>query len=123
MEISFIHEIQVFHDVKKAMAIKDPEHDLRAFGRGIAFLGKTHQCSFGLYQLSDGHIVNFLYLRRSKDIKELGVELYDSEGKFLKYSKLGENLIYNIRYLDSSDLFYAIEREEYNKVIMFRLEY
>ncbi len=73
--------------------------------------------------MSDGYIVNFLYLRRSKDIKELGVELYDSEGKFLKYSKLGENLIYNIRYLDSSDLFYAIEIEEYNKVIMFRLEY
>ena len=117
------YEIQVFHDVKKAMAIKDPEHDLRAFGRGIAYLGKIHQCSLGIYQLSDGHIVNFLYLRRSKDIKELGVELYDSEGKLLKCSKLGENLYYNIRYLNSSDLFYAIEREEYNKVIMFRLEY
>jgi len=117
------YEIQVFHDVEKARAIKDPEHDLRAFGPGIAFLGKIHQCSLGLYQLSDGHIVNFLYLRRSKDIKELGVELYDSEGKFLKYSKLGENLYYNIRYLNSSDLFYAIEREEYDKVIMFRLAY
>lgn len=117
------YEIQVFHDVEKAQAIKDPEHDLRAFGRGIAFLGKIHQCSLGLYQLSDGHIVNFLYLRRSKDIKELGVELYDSEGKFLKYSKLRENLYYNIRYMDSSDLFYAIEREEYDKIIMFRLAY
>jgi hypothetical protein len=117
------YEVQVFHDVEKALAIKDPEYDLRAFGRGIAFLGKTHQCSVGLYQLSDGHIVNFLYLRRSKDIKELGVELYDSEGKFLKYSKLRENLYYNIRYMDSSDLFYAIEREEYDKIIMFRLAY
>lgn len=117
------YEIQVFHDVEKALAIKNPEYDLRAFGRGIAFLGKIHQCSLGIYQLSDGYIVNFLYLRRSKDIKELGVELYDSEGKFLKYSKLGENLYYNIRYLDSSDLFYAIEREEYDKVIMFRLAY
>ena len=117
------YEIQLFHDVKKAMAIKDPEYDLKAFGRGIAFLGKIHQCSLGIYQLSDGYIVNFLYLRRSKDIKELGVELYDSEGKFLKYSKLGENLYYNIRYMDSSDLFYAIEREEYDKVIMFRLAY
>ncbi len=117
------YEIQVFHDVKKAHDIKDPEYDLRAFGRGIAFLGKIHQCSLGLYQLSDGHIVNFLYLRRSKDIKELGVELYDSEGKFLKYSKLRENLYYNIRYMDSSDLFYAIEREEYDKIIMFRLAY
>ncbi len=117
------YEIQVSHNAKKAMAIKDPEYDLKAVGPGIAFLGKTHQCSLGIYQLSDGYIVNFLYLRRSKDIKELGVELYDSEGKFLKYSKLGENLYYNIRYLDSSDLFYAIEREEYDKVIMFRLEY
>jgi len=54
---------------------------------------------------------------------EFGVELYDSEGKLLKYSKLGENFYYNIRCMDSSDLFYAIERKKYNKIIMFRLGY
>jgi hypothetical protein len=80
-------------------------------------------CSLGLYQLSDGHITNFLRIRRSKDLWEFGVELYDSEGKLLKYSKLGENFYYNIRCMDSSDLFYAIERKKYNKIIMFRLGY
>jgi len=117
------YEIKVFHNVKKAMDIRDPKYDLKLFGQRIAFIGKTYQCSLGLYQLSDGHIANFLRIRRSKDLWELGVELYDSEGKLLKYSKLGENLYYNIRCMDSNDLFYAIERKEYNKVIMFRLGY
>jgi len=118
------YEIKVFHDVKKALSMqRDKEYDFRSFGQGIAFIGKTYQCSIGLYQLSDGHIVNFLSTRKSKDMREFGVELYDSEGRFLKYSKLGENLYYNIRCMDSSDLFYAIDRKEYDKVIMFRLEY
>ena len=62
-------------------------------------------------------------MRKSKDVRELGVELYDSEGRFLKYAKLGENLSYDIRCKDSSDLFYAIDRKEYHKVITFRLGY
>jgi hypothetical protein len=117
------YDIQMFRDVKKAMEIKDPEYDFKIFGQGIAFIGKTYQCSLGLYQLSDGYLVNFLSLRRSKDLWELGVEFYDSEGKFLKYAKLGDNLFYDLRCKDSNDLFYAIQRKEYHKVVIFRLGY
>ncbi|MCJ7582078.1 MAG: 6-bladed beta-propeller [Candidatus Aminicenantes bacterium] len=119
------YEVQVYSDVKKAMEINraNKEYDIGSFGRGIAFLGKLYQTSLGIYKLADGHIVNFLRIRKSKDIKEFGVELYDSSGKFLVYSKLGENLWYDIRCKDANDLFYAIERKDYNKVIMFRLEY
>jgi hypothetical protein len=121
------YEILVFHDVNKALNLqrdkKYQEYDFRSFGQGIAFFGKSFQNSLGLFRLSNGHIANFLSLRKSKDIREYGVELYDSEGKLLTYSKLGENLYYNIRCMDSTELFYAIERKEYNKVIMFRLEY
>lgn len=121
------YEILVFHDVNKAVNMQsDPkyqDYDIKTFGRGIAFFGKSFQNSLGIFQLSDGHMVNFLSIRKSKDIREFGVELYDSEGKFLYYSNLGENLDYNIRCMDSNDLFYAIERKEYNKVIMFRLGY
>jgi hypothetical protein len=121
------YEILAFHDVNKALNLqrdkKYQEYDFRSFGQGIAFFGKSFQNSLGLFRLSNGYIVNFLSLRKSKDIREYGAELYDSEGKLLTYSKLGENLYYDIRCMDSTELFYAIERKEYNKVIMFRLEY
>ena len=106
--------------------LKDPkyqDYDIKLFGRGIAFFGKCFQNSLGLFQLSDGHIVNFISTRKSKDVRDFGVELYDSEGRFLKYSQLGDNLNYDIRCKDSSDLFYAIDRKEYHKVITFRLGY
>jgi len=121
------YEILVFHDVNKALNLqRDPkyqEYDFHSFGQGIAFFGKSFQNSLGLFQLSDGHIANFLRIRRSKDLWEFGVELYDTEGKFLKYSKLGENIYYDVRCMDSNGLFYAIERKDYNKVIIFRLQY
>jgi len=121
------YEILVFHDVNKAVNMqRDPkyqDYDVKTFGRGIAFFGKSFQNSLGIFQLSDGHMVNFLSIRKSKDIRELGVEFFDSEGKFLYYSNLGENLDYDVRCLDSNDLFYAIDRKEYHKVILFRLEY
>jgi len=121
------YEILVFHDVNKAVNMqsdqKYQDYESKLFGRGIAFFGKSFQNSLGIFQLSDGHIVNFLSIRKSKDIRDFGVELYDSEGKFLYYSKLGENLDYDIRCMDSSGLFYAIERKDYHKVITFRLEY
>jgi hypothetical protein len=121
------YEILVFHDVNKAVNMQsDPkyqDYELKLFGRGIAFFGKSFQYSKGIFKLSDGLIANFLYIRKSKDIRELGVELYDSEGKFLYYSKLGENLDYDVRCMDSNDLFYAIDRKEYHKIIIFRLEY
>jgi len=118
------YEVQVFHDVEKVMDMqKDREYDFYSFQQGIAFVGDSFQSSLGLFQLSDGHIVNFLAIRKSKGIREFGVELFDSAGKFLSYSKLGENLYYDVRCKDSRDLFYAIERKDYHKVITFRLEY
>jgi len=121
------YEIIVFHDVNKAVNMqsgpKYQDYEIKLFGRGIAFFGKSFQNSLSLFQLSDGHIVNFISIRKSKDVRELGVELYDSEGRFLKYSKLGENLYDDIRCKDSSDLFYAIDKKEYHKVITFRLGY
>jgi len=118
------YEVQVFHDVEKVMDMqKDREYDFYSFGQGIAFVGNSSQNSLGLFQLSDGHIVNFLAIRKAKGIWEFGAELFDSAGKFLNYSKLGENLYYDVRRLDSNDLFYAIERKDYHKVIMFRLGY
>jgi hypothetical protein len=117
------YEVQVFHDVQKAMAIRDPEYDFKSFGQGAAYVGKTHQSSIGIFSMSNGDIVNFLSLRRSKDLWELGVELYDSDGKFLKYTKLGDNLFYDIRCQDSNDLFYAIQRKEFHMVVIFRLRY
>lgn len=117
------YKIQVFHNVIKAMYTKNTEYDTRLFGQDMAFFVKTNQCSLGLFQLSDGLIANFLRIKKSKDLWEMGVELYDSEGIFLKYSKIGENLYYDIRYIDSNDLFYAIDRKEYDKVLIFRLKY
>lgn len=118
------YEIQVFRDVNKAMNIqRDQDYDFKSFGQGIAFVGKSFQNSLGIFQLSDGLIVNFLAIRKSKGNWEFGVELFDSSGKLLSYSKLGENLYYDVRCMNSNDLFYAIERKEYNKVIMFRLKY
>ncbi len=117
------YAVKVYHDVDKAMNIKDKDYDFKSFGRGTAFVGKTHLSSLGLYQLSNGYLVNFISIRRSKDLFEIGVEMYDQEGKFLTYSKLGENLGYDIRCMDSQQLFYAINRRDYNKVLAFRLEY
>lgn len=119
------YEVHVFRDSKKAQAIKqdDLDFDFKTFGPGGAFVGKPNQNSLGIYQLADSNIVNFLVIRKSKDLKEYGVELFDSTGKLLSYSILGENLAYDIRCKDSNDLFYAIERKDYHKVIMFRLEY
>jgi len=119
------YEVQEFSDVKKAQEIRrdQVDYDFKSFGQGVAYVGKSFQYSLGIYQLADGNIVNFLNIRKSKDLREIGVELFDSSGKFLTYSKLKENVYYDICCKDSTDLFYAVERKEYNKVIMFRLEY
>ncbi|MCX6563860.1 MAG: 6-bladed beta-propeller [Candidatus Aminicenantes bacterium] len=118
------YEVEVFHDVQKAMSIsKDQDYDFKSFGQGIAFIGKSFQNSLGVFQLPNGHIVDFLSIRKSKSSRELWVELFDSTGKLLSFSKLGDNMNYDIRCMDSGGRFYAIERKEYNKVIAFRLEY
>jgi len=118
------YEIQVFHDVQKAMSIPgDQDYDFKSFGQGIAFIGKSFQNSLGVFQLPNGHIVDFLSIRKSKSSRELWVELFDATGKLLSFSKLGDDMYYDIRCMDSGGRFYAIERKEYNKVIAFRLEY
>ena len=119
------YEIQVFSDYRKAQEIRrdQVDYDFKSFGQGDAYVGKSFQYSLGIYQLANGHIANFINIRRSKELREIGVELFDSSGKFLTYSKLIENVYYDIRCKDSTDLFYAIERKDYHKVIMFRLEY
>lgn len=118
------YEVEVFHDVQKAMSIpRDQDYDFKSFGQGIAFVGKSFQNSLGVFQLPNGHIVDFLSIRKSKSSRELWVELFDSTGKLLSFSKLGDNMNYDIRCMDSGGRFYAIERKEYNKVIGFRLEY
>ncbi len=101
----------------------DKGYDFKTYSGGKAFIGKIYQATRGIYQLSDGYIVNFLSLKKATDLWELGIELYDPEGKFLHYTKLGDNLYYDIRCKDASDLFYAIDRKEYHKVITFRLEF
>jgi hypothetical protein len=118
------YEIKVFHDVNAAMNIpRDQDYDFKSFGQGIAFVGKSFQNSQGVYQLPDGHIVNFLSIRKSNKTRELWLELYDSTGKLLSFSKLGDDMNYDIRCMDSGGHFYAIERKDYHKVIAFRLEY
>jgi hypothetical protein len=118
------YEIRVFHDVNEAMRIpRDQDYDFKSYGQGIAFVGKSFQNSQGVYELPDGHIVNFLSIRKSKNLRELCLELYDSTGKLLSFSELGDDMNYDIRCMDSGGRFYAIERKEYNKVITFRLEY
>lgn len=117
------YEIEVFQDVQKAMDMPRDKYDFRSFGQGVAFLGRSFLVSQGLYELSNGHIVHFVVTRISDEIRELGVEIYDSEGRLLIYSNLGENVYYNIRCKDTNDLFYAIDPLEYHKVITFRLDY
>lgn len=123
-EVKKPYEIQVFHDMNKALSLqKETDYDMKSFGQGIAFFSNSFQNSIGVYQLSDGLIVNFVNVRKSKEIREYWIEFYDSTGKLLTYRKLGENLNLDVRCKDSNDLFYVIDRREYHKIMRFRLEY
>lgn len=118
------YHLKIFQDVRKASSIpRDPEYDFRSFGQGVAYFAAIYQASLGIFQLTNGHIVNFIQKRISNEVKEFGVEIFDSTGKFLFYSKLGENHFYDIRCMDENDLFYVIDRKEYHKILVFRLEY
>jgi hypothetical protein len=118
------YEVNVIFDVNKAMHMQmERKYDFYSFGQGPAFVGYAFQTSLGIFQLSDGSIVHFIRARKSKETKVLGVELYDTTGRFLNYSELGENLWYDIRCKDNDDVFYAIDRKEFPKVIMFRVLY
>ncbi len=128
------YEVEVFHDVQKAMGLPRGAYDLQTFGRGVAFMGRTFQTSIGLFRLPSGAIANFLSVRNTKDsweeakrsgkksIFDLVVEIYDADGRLLTYAVLGPDLGYRIRCLDESGLFYATARQDYPKVVMFRLK-
>lgn len=117
------YEVEVFKDINKAKKKKIKGYHFRMYGQGMSFVGNHFQNSIGLFQLTNSHIVNFINIYRPDNKLELGVELYDEEGILLSYSKLGEGLFSEICCKDSNDLFYAIDRKEYHKVIVFRLEY
>ena len=118
------YKVEVFKDFNKAKKTKKIKgYQFGTYGRGISFVGNNHQNSIGLFQLTNNHIVNFININRPNDKLEYGVELYDEEGRLLSYSKLGEGLFSEICCKDSNDFFYAIDRKEYHKVIVFRLEY
>lgn len=123
-DIKNAYEVQVYHDVNKAMSVpRDQDYDFKSFGPGIAFIGKSFQNSLGVFQMPDLRIVNFLSVRASRTRRELWAELYDPTGKLLSFSKLGDDVSYDIRCMDSGGRFYAVERKDFNKVIAFRLEY
>jgi hypothetical protein len=115
------YDVEVFHDVTKAMALQR-EYELGMFGRGIAFLGTVYQNSVGLARFPSGELVNFLSIRRAKGRRDLAAELYDAQGRLLTFSRLGSDLGLDIRRIDGTGLFYAIERKDFPKVVMFRLK-
>jgi len=118
------YKVQMFHDFNKAKKAREKnDYNFTSYGRGTHFVGNSFLTSSGIFQLSDGNIVNFVNPYISKRLWGFDVELYDQEGKFLSHSRLGKNLFYNIQFKDSNDLFYAIHRHEYHKVIVFRLKY
>jgi len=110
-----------YNEAKKTQKIKG--YQFGSYGQGISFVGDHYQNSIGLFQLANNHIVNFINIYKPDDKIEHGVELYDEEGRLLSYSKLGEGLFSEICCKDSNDLFYATDRKEFHKVIVFRLEY
>jgi len=118
------YEVHMFHDYKKAQeAEKKNDYNLGYYGRGTHFVGNAFLRSLGVFQLSDGNIIHFVSTYVSKEVFGFDVELYDPEGKLLSCSRLGENLHYDMRCKDSRDLFYAVQKGEYHKVIAFRLKY
>ena len=118
------YEVQKFHDPNKAREeMKKQDYNFSTFAQGIQYVGRANLTSGGVFQLSDGNLVHFVSPYVSKRLWGFDVELYDPEGKLLSYSRLGENLSYDVRCKDSLDLFYAIHRRDYHKIIAFRLEY
>lgn len=67
--------------------------------------------------------MNFLSVRREKGRWDFAVELYDLSGRLLTYSVLGQNLGLDVRRVDGRGLFYAIEKKDFSKIVIFRLSY
>ncbi|MBD3414690.1 MAG: 6-bladed beta-propeller [Candidatus Aminicenantes bacterium] len=118
------YEVQKFHDQNKAREVmKKQDYNFSTFAQGIQYVGRANLTSGGVFQLLDGNIVHFVSTYVSKEVFGFDVELFDSDGKLLSHSRLGENLFYDVRCKDSNDIFYAIHRRDYHKVIAFRLKY
>jgi hypothetical protein len=90
--------------------------------------------SKGVFRMPSGEIVNFISIRKgtepvdmaigkSKNPWDLAVELYDPEGRLLSFTRLGADPGYDIRRMDPSGLFYAIEQRDFPKIVTFRLKY
>ncbi|MBU1337807.1 MAG: 6-bladed beta-propeller [Acidobacteria bacterium] len=118
------YKVEKFSNIEKARAVaKEKKYTFQTFYYGVSFVGNEYQTSNGLFQLTDGHMVNFVILSLEKEKYEFGVELYDSTGRLLSYSKLDDAYYGEIHCKDSDDCFYVVNRKDYNKVIKFRLEY
>ena len=114
--------VEEFSDRERAKQVqKEKGYQFAYYGRGVAFVGNSYQNSVGLYLLNSGHILHFVRKFMPDKTYEFGAELYNEEGQLLTYSKLGQDLFYEICCKDSNDIFYAIDRKEFNKVITFRL--
>jgi hypothetical protein len=127
------YEVEIFRDVQKAMGLQR-QRDFASFGRGVAYLGLSFLTSRGVFRMPSGEIVNFISIRKgkepvdaairkSKNLWDLAVELYDSAGRLLSHTVLGPDPGYDIRRMDPSGLFYAVEQKDFPKVVIFRLKY
>lgn len=127
------YEVELFRDVQKAMGLQR-QHDFASFGQGVAYLGMSFLTSKGVFRMPSEEIVNFISIRKgtepvdaaigkSKNPWDLAVELYDPEGRLLSFTRLGADPGYDIRRMDPSGLFYAIEQRDFPKIVTFRLKY
>jgi len=127
------YEVETFRDVQKAMGLQR-QHDFASFGQGVAYLGMSFLTSRGVFRMPSGDIVNFISIRKGKEpvdaasrkdrnLWDLAVELYDPEGRLLSFTMLGPDPGYDIRRMNPSGLFYAIEQKDFPKVVTFRLKY
>ena len=127
------YEVEVFHDVQKALGLQR-KYDFASFNGDVAYLGRSFLTSRGVFRLPTGDIANFLLIRKGtgpvepasledRNLWDLAVELYDREGRFLSSTVLGPDPGYDIRRMDASGLFYAIDQKDFPKVVTFRLKY
>lgn len=67
---------------------KFPGGTITASGPGYKFLAQMLNISKGIFALSDGKIVHFVWSRNKKK-SELGIELFEHDGKYIGYDLIG----------------------------------
>ena len=78
----------------------------------------------GLYKLSDGKIIHFVKYTPTKDDLEFGIELFNSQGQFLKYEKLSDSWWYKVCAIDDNDIFYSLgNQKEDPQIVKFKLDF